>query len=101
MLETLIASAIIWTGIATYYSDYYEGRRTASKQIFTQSKLTLARPGFGGHPYKVKVTNWHTGISSDALVNDGCNCSADFAKALTRKLNGGKLGNIKVIISRI
>ncbi len=57
------------TGIASWYSDNFNGRRTASGEIFSQKKLTCA-----SNQYKMgtwlKVTNVKNGKSVVVKVND-------------------------------
>ena len=56
-------------GLAAYYSNRLDGRRTASGQVFDQSKLTAAHPTlpFGT---MVKVTNTKNGRSVVVRIND-------------------------------
>jgi rare lipoprotein A len=56
-------------GLAAYYSNRLNGRKTASGQIFDQSALTAAHPTlpFGT---KVKVTNTKNGRSVVVRIND-------------------------------
>jgi len=56
-------------GLAAYYSDRLDGRRTASGQVFDQTKLTAAHPTlpFGT---MVKVTNTKNGRSVVVRIND-------------------------------
>jgi len=56
-------------GLAAYYSNRLEGRKTASGQTFRQSKLTAAHPTlpFGT---KVKVTHTKNGRSVVVVIND-------------------------------
>jgi rare lipoprotein A len=56
-------------GLAAYYSNRLDGRKTASGQIFDQSALTAAHPTlpFGT---KVKVTNTKNGRSVVVRIND-------------------------------
>jgi rare lipoprotein A len=56
-------------GLAAYYSNRLEGRKTASGQTFRQSALTAAHPTlpFGT---KVKVTNTTNGRSVVVVIND-------------------------------
>ena len=56
-------------GLAAYYSDRLDGRRTASGQVFDQSKLTAAHQTlpFGT---MVKVTNTKNGRSVVVRIND-------------------------------
>ena len=56
-------------GLAAYYTNRLEGRRTASGQIFTQGKLTAAHPTL---PFGtlVKVTNTRNNRSVVVRIND-------------------------------
>lgn len=56
-------------GLAAVYSDKLHGRKTASGQVFSQTKLTAAHPtlAFGT---KVKVTNTKNGKSVEVVIND-------------------------------
>lgn len=57
------------TGMASYYADKFEGRKTASGEIYKRSKLTAAHRSlpFGT---KLKVTNIKNGKSVIVRVND-------------------------------
>lgn len=57
------------TGLASYYSDYYEGRTTANGEIFRHSKKTAAHKTikFGS---KVVVTNLKNNKSVTVRIND-------------------------------
>lgn len=57
------------TGKASYYADKYDGRPTASGEIFRQNKLTAAHPSlaFGT---KVKVKNLSNGKTVTVTIND-------------------------------
>ncbi len=56
-------------GIASYYSDYYEGRQTANGEIFKHSKETAAHKTlpFGT---KVEVTNLKNNKTVVVRIND-------------------------------
>jgi rare lipoprotein A len=56
-------------GLAAYYSDRLNGRKTASGQIFDQNALTAAHPTlpFGT---RVKVTNTKNSRSVVVRIND-------------------------------
>jgi len=56
-------------GLAAVYSDKLQGRKTASGQVFNQSKLTAAHPSlaFGT---KVKVTNTKNNKTVEVRIND-------------------------------
>lgn len=57
------------TGIASYYADKFEGRKTASDVVFRQNKMTAAHRSlpFGT---KVKVTNLTNGNTIKVRIND-------------------------------
>lgn len=57
------------TGYASYYSDYYEGRKTANGEIFQHNKLTAAHKTlpFGT---KVLVTNLSNHKTVVVRIND-------------------------------
>jgi rare lipoprotein A len=57
------------TGVATYYSQRFEGRRTASGQTFRHSELIAAH---AYHPFGtlVRVTNLRNGSSVDVKIAD-------------------------------
>ena len=56
-------------GLAAVYSDKLQGHKTASGQVFSQSKLTAAHPSlaFGT---KVKVTNTKNNKTVEVRIND-------------------------------
>ena len=56
-------------GLAAVYSDKLQGHKTASGQVFNQSKLTAAHPSlaFGT---KVKVTNTKNNKTVEVQIND-------------------------------
>src|SRR4249919_962127 len=57
------------SGKASYYSDKFDGRKTASGAVFSQHKLTAAHKTlpFGT---KVKVTNLSNGKTVKVRIND-------------------------------
>jgi len=59
----------VMEGLAAYYSNRLEGRKTASGQVFRQSKLTAAHQTlpFGT---RVKVTHAQNGRSVVVVIND-------------------------------
>jgi rare lipoprotein A len=62
------AHKITETGKASYYADKFQGRKTASGEVFRQEKLTAAhRTAFGT---KVKVVNVANGRSVNVTIND-------------------------------
>lgn len=64
------ASKVIFQkGTASYYSSKFEGRRTASGEIFSQSKYTAAHRKLPLGT-KVRVTNLKNNLWVDVKVND-------------------------------
>lgn len=57
------------TGIATYYADEFNGKKTANGEIYNMDKLTAAHPDY---PFNsiVKVTNSKNGLSVEVRIND-------------------------------
>jgi rare lipoprotein A len=87
------------TGVASYYADKFQGRKTASGEVFHQDSLTAA------HKYLpfgtlVKVTNLRNNQSVIVKVNDrgmrGTNRVIDLSKAAARELNMVGAGLVKV-----
>ena len=66
---TSCARKITETGKASFYADKFEGRKTASGEVFKQNKLTAAHRTlpFGT---KVKVINPANGRSVNVIIND-------------------------------
>jgi rare lipoprotein A len=61
--------ADVQTGLASYYGDEYHGRRTASGEVFDNTKLTAAHRTL---PFStvVRVTNLENGRSVLLRIND-------------------------------
>lgn len=59
----------IFRGQASFYNDKYDGRKTASGEIFDQDEFTAAHRtlNFGT---KCKVTNLKNGKSVEVIIND-------------------------------
>lgn len=80
-------------GIASYYGDRFDGRRTASGERFDMGALTAAHRTleFGT---RVRVTNKHNGRSVDVVINDrgpfARGRTIDLSKAAAREI--GMLG---------
>ena len=72
---TLMPSAA-FAQMASYYSDYFQGRRTASGEIFNTWAYTAAHPSL---PFGtlVRVTNLNNGRSVTVRINDRCSCGID------------------------
>ena len=80
-------------GLAAVYSDKLAGRKTASGEVFSQSKLTAAHPSlaFGT---KVKVTNTKNNKTVEVQINDRGPTQAgrvvDLSSAAASKIGIGK-----------
>ena len=80
-------------GLAAVYSDKLAGRKTASGEVFSQSKLTAAHPSlaFGT---KVKVTNTKNNKTVEVQINDRGPTQAgrvvDLSSAAAAKIGIGK-----------
>ena len=80
-------------GLAAVYSDKLVGRKTASGEVFSQSKLTAAHPSlaFGT---MVKVTNTKNNKTVEVRINDRGPTQAgrviDLSSAAASKIGIGK-----------
>jgi rare lipoprotein A len=105
LLMTLVLSSCFRkgseTGLASYYADKYEGRKTSNGEIFKQRKLTAAHKTlpFGT---KVKVTNLSNGQSVKVRINDRGpfiqGRIIDLSKKAAKKINLVNAGVSKVTI---
>jgi rare lipoprotein A len=90
------------TGIASYYSKKFHGRKTASGQLFHVDSMTAAHKKlpFGT---RVKVTNLRNGKSVVVTINDrgmkGKNRIIDLSPAAARKIGIIDRGLAKVAVS--
>ena len=64
-----IVSTMATTGIASYYHNKFNGRKTASGEVFSNNKLTAAHRTYPFGTY-LKVTNVVNGKSVVVKVND-------------------------------
>jgi peptidoglycan lytic transglycosylase len=82
-------------GLAAVYSDKLAGRKTASGQVFSQSKLTAAHPSLA-YGTKVKVTNTKNNKTVEVVINDRGPKQAgrviDLSSAAAAKIGIGKQG---------
>ena len=91
-------------GYASYYSDKFIGKKTASGEIFTQDKLTCAH---NTYPFgsKIRVTNLNNGKTVVLRVNDRLHHRnprlVDLSLAGASKLGFIKSGIIKVRVELI
>jgi rare lipoprotein A len=86
-------------GIANFYSDKFQGRKTASGAVYDKNKLTAAHKTF---PYgtKVRVTNLENGKSVVVTINDRMRTKNPVVIDVTRRaaqdLGFAKAGKAKV-----
>jgi rare lipoprotein A len=90
------------TGIASFYAESYNGKKTANGEIYNSSALTAAHKTlpFGT---KVKVTNLSNGKSVKVRVNDRGPFVAgriiDLTRKAAKKIDMINAGVVKVKIS--
>ena len=86
-------------GVASFYADKFNGRKTASGQIFSQDKLTCACNVLPLGTW-VKVTNMSNGKSVKLFVNDRLHPRmrrlVDLSKSAAKKLGFISSGLVKV-----
>lgn len=72
------------SAVATYYADKFNGRKTASGEVFSNNKYTAAHPklAFGT---KLRVTNKVNGKSVVVTVNDRGPFTKGYDLDLTKK----------------
>ena len=96
-------SADAQRGEASYYSDRFQGRTTASGEPFDQQALTAAHRSlpFGT---KVRVTRPDTGKAVEVLINDRGpfvkGRIIDLSKRAAQKLGMLKRGTVPVLVTR-
>jgi rare lipoprotein A len=56
-------------GVASYYSEEFNGRKTASGEIYNMNDLTAAHPTYPFNT-KLKVTNLRNGKNVEVRIND-------------------------------
>ena len=68
-MATTLTAQITEVGIASFYADKFDGRTTASGEVFRQSKLTAAHRTL---PFGtvVRVTNLDNNLSVEVTIND-------------------------------
>ena len=88
-------------GLASYYSSHFEGRRTASGEVFTQKKLTAANKTL---PFVTffKVNNLKNDSTVIVKINDRLSKrsghSIDLTLTAAKQLNFVRSGSTKVKI---
>jgi rare lipoprotein A len=71
---------------ATYYSDGYQGLRTASGERYDVNGFTAAHPSLPLGT-RVRVTNLNNGRSVSVRINDRCRCGIDLSRAAAQQIN--------------
>jgi rare lipoprotein A len=90
-------------GTAVYYSDIFQGRPTASGDIFDQKAMTAA---YKGLPFgtKVTVTNLENGKSVVVTINDrmasGNRNIIDVSRTAAQELGFEEQGTVRVSVER-
>lgn len=76
-------------GVASYYADKFEGRRTANGEVFSQNKMTAAHNALPLGTW-IRVTNLRNGRQAVVKVNDRLHHRnrrlVDLSKATAREL---------------
>ena len=86
-------------GIANFYSDKFQGKKTASGAVYDKNKLTASHKTL---PYgtKVEVTNLENGKSVVVVINDRMKKSnpavIDVTRRAAQELGFAKAGKAKV-----
>jgi rare lipoprotein A len=93
------AKSRVQYGIASYYSNKFNGRKTANGEIFSQEKLTAAHNTLPLGTY-VRVTNLRNKKSVVVKINDRLNARNKRLIDLT-KLAAQKLGFVKSGLTRV
>jgi rare lipoprotein A len=94
-----IATAQTEEGIANFYSDKFQGRKTASGAVYDKNKFTASHKTL---PYgtKVRVTNLENGKNVVVTVNDRMKSSnpavVDVTRRAAQDLGFAKAGKAKV-----
>ncbi|HMK04130.1 MAG TPA: septal ring lytic transglycosylase RlpA family protein [Ferruginibacter sp.] len=94
----------VFYGLASFYANKFQGRRTANGEIFNQQKMTCACNVLPLGTW-VKVTNLRNGRSAIVKINDRIhprmNRVVDLSKMAAEKLNFVSRGITKVKVEVI
>ena len=83
---------------ATYYSNWFNGRKMANGRRFHQGLMVAAHPSLRlGTRLRVR----YKGRSVVVVVSDRCRCSLDLSKSAFRRLAPLKKGRIPVRYSKL
>ncbi len=97
--KTGSSKAKIQYGVASFYSNKFNGRKTSNGEIFSQQKLTAAHNSLPLGTY-VRVTNLRNGKSVVVKINDRLHHRNKRIIDLTR-LAAQKLGFVKSGLTRV
>jgi len=86
-------------GMATFYSDRPEGRKTASGEVYDKRALTAAHPRYA-YGTRLRVTNLANGKSAVVTVNDRTKRTAQGVIEVTPRV-AGLLGFAKAGSARV
>jgi rare lipoprotein A len=104
LFSSLLLQEALEKGKASYYSSKFEGRRTASGEVFKQDSLTAAHKTlpFGT---RIKVTNLNNDSTVIVKVNDRLSKSSahiiDLSLKAAKQLNFVRQGITTVTIEKI
>lgn len=85
---------------ATFYSNYFVGRKMANGKVYHHGKMVAAHPSLPLGTW-VKVTNRRNGRSVVVKISDRCRCSIDLSKSAFGQIAGHKKGRVPVSITRL
>jgi rare lipoprotein A len=90
--------SLVSASTATYYSDYYQGRRMANGQTFSQSSNSVAH---GSYKFGTRLQICYRDRCVVGVVRDRCRCSIDLSKGLFRQLAPLSKGRINVSVKAL
>ncbi|MDT8363828.1 MAG: septal ring lytic transglycosylase RlpA family protein [Nitrosomonas sp.] len=103
-LGTYSGAILAETGMAVYYSDKFQGRKTASGDVFDQNQLTAAHKKF---PFgtRIKVTNLENDRSVIVKINDRMASKnsniIDITRRAAKELDFVKQGKTRVSLEEV
>ena len=86
---------------ASYYASSFEGRKTASGEIYHGSVHSCATPSFNGKIYTIRIKNLSNGKTSHCRVNDrmgNSNRTLDVSHVVAIELGMLKSGVARIVI---
>jgi rare lipoprotein A len=98
IIPSVVVPAAAFAQRATYYSDVYHGKRTASGEVYSVQGYTAAHPTLPLGTV-VRVTNLNNGRSVVVRVNDRCRCGIDLSRAAAQDIGIITAGVAQVAIN--